>query len=324
MSTRTDRLDAVVGRLASVRDEELADEVHSAPATGLLARILESPVSADLTYQAPGASAARSSRAVRRRRRTRRPMRLVAFAAGLAGAAVLSIPAFGVGAEIASLFAGWHDAEAPVPTASDVVIASGEAGVSWKIVATRSDQGLCLGLFHRVGDDRLGSARCGYVDIRGDLPRDLRGDPASNCLGPASAAAPGGEVVPCGSLRRHWIDVGDAGTSAGLDHMFAFGALAEDVANVDLILSDGQTVRADVVAEPGGLPLNFYWAAWRCPLERVLDGPYAGEGLQECAEGAPHVKMAVASDAAGRVLERRMPAWNGNPTGDPNGQPPPS
>jgi hypothetical protein len=35
-------------------------------------------------------------------------------------------------------------------------------------------------------------------------------------------------------------------------------------------------------------------------------------------------KMALARDAAGRVLERRVPAWNGNPTGDPEGAPPPS
>jgi hypothetical protein len=260
-------------------------------------------------------------RRTRRRRTGRGRVRLFALAAAVAVAAVLSIPAFGVGPKIVSLFAGMRDPDAAVPTGSDVLIASGEAGVAWKLLATRSDQGLCLDLFHRMGNDRFGGAGCGYIDIRGDLPPDIRGDPASKCI-PARPTTRG--LVPCGSLPQHWIGpLAGGGSTVGLDHTFAFGPLAEDVASVELILTDGQTVRAHVVEQPEGLPLNFYWAAWPCPLQPVLDyPPYAGEAL--CAEDGAEVEMAIARDAAGRVLERRVPAWNGNPTGDPDGPPPPT
>jgi hypothetical protein len=237
--------------------------------------------------------------------------RLAVAAAAVVTAALLSLPALGVGTPIVSLFAGWRDPGAPVPVASDVLVASGRAGVPWKIVATPSDQGLCLGLFHRAGADELGSATCGFTDIRGDLPRDIRGDPRAKCIATPTTLA------PCRSLPRHWIDLGGAGTSVGLERTFAFGPLAEDVASVDLVLADGQRVRAHV-AQPNGLPLKFFWAAWPCPLRAVSTGPYAGEGLRECAEeGAAGVKLAIVRDASGRVLERRVPAWNRNPLGDP-------
>jgi hypothetical protein len=307
MSSNGHPIDALIAELAPVRDDELVGEVRSSAAAALLVSVLELPV-----------------RARGRRRGGPHRSRVVALVAAVGVAAVLSIPAFGVGEEIVSLFAGGRDPGAPVPTASDVLIASGEAGVPWKIVATRSDQGLCLGLFHRAGDDLLGSAGCGYTGIRGDLPPDVRGDPATRCIGPPTALAPGGTLVPCGSLPQRWIGLGGAGISVGLEHRFAFGPLAEEVTRVDLILTDGRTVRAHVVEQPEGLPLNFYWAAWPCPLQPVLDGPYAGEGLQECTEAGPVVKVAIARDAAGRVLERRVPAWNGNPTGDPDGPPPPA
>lgn len=110
-------------------------------------------------------------------------VRLFALAAAaVVLASLLSIPAFGVGPRIVSLFAGMRDPDAAVPTAPDVFIASGEAGVPWKILATTSDQGLCLDLFHRAGGDRFGGACGGYVDVRGDLPPDVRGDPATRCL----------------------------------------------------------------------------------------------------------------------------------------------
>lgn len=296
MSKKANPIDALIADLASVRDDDLVGEARSSTAAALLASILESPV----------------GRCGRRRSGRRRSL-VVAFAAAVGVAVVLSIPAFGVRQEIVSLFAGWHDPGAPVPTASDVLIASGEAGVPWKIVATRSDQGLCLGLFHRVRDDRFGSAGCGYRDIRGDLPPDIRGDPASKCIATPTT------LVPCGSLPQHWIGpVGGGGASVGLEDSFAFGPLAEDVASVDLVLTDGQTVSAHVVNHPEGLPLNFYWAAWPCRPLQPVEG-----GLQECAEDAgPDLKIAVARDEAGRVLERRVPAWNGNPTGDPDGPAP--
>ncbi len=34
--------------------------------------------------------------------------------------------------------------------------------------------------------------------------------------------------------------------------------------------------------------------------------------------------MGIARDSAGGVLERRVPIWNGNPTGDPEGPRPPT
>jgi hypothetical protein len=244
-----------------------------------------------------------------------RRRRLIALAAALVSAVVLSTAAFGVGQDIVSWLAGAKDVDAPVPTASDVVVASGEAGVPWRIVATASDQGLCLFLVIEVSGERGGSGGCGYRDIRGDLPPDLRGDPASKCLATPTT------VVPCGSLPRHWMSAPGSGwdMQGGLERTFARGLLAEGVASVELVLTDGKTVRAHVVERPDGLPLNFYWAAFPCPLR-----PYR-EGLQECAgEGGPAIKMTIARDADGQVLERRVPVWNGNPTGDPNGPAPPT
>jgi hypothetical protein len=196
MSKNANRLDVLVAQLAPVRDEQLLGEARSARAAGALASILETPVEARVPDRA-----------------SRRRPRVLAFLAAAVAAAVLSIPAFGVGEEIVSFFAGWKDPDAPVPTASDILIASGEAGARWKLVATTSDQGLCLGLFHRVGGDRFGSAGCGYIDVRGDLPRDVRGNPASTCLGPPTASEPGGTPVPCGSLPKHWI--GQVGSGDG-------------------------------------------------------------------------------------------------------------
>jgi hypothetical protein len=310
VSKETNRIDRLVADLASVRDDELVDEVRSLRATTLLATILDTPVDAwDLAVARPALATGSSSRWARRGRTGRRRLQLIALAAALALAAVLSIPALGVGRDIASFFAGWHEPDAPVPTAPDIVIASGEAGLRWRLVATRSDQGLCLGLLYRVGGEEGGRASCGYSDIRGDLPSDLRGDPATKCLATPTA------LVPCGSLPRHWIGpvgAGDGG-SAGLNRSFAFGPLAEEVASVELLLTDGRAVRAHVVERPEGLDasLNFYWAAWSC-------------GSSSCVDAVgPLVKMAIARDSAGRVLERRMPSWNGNPTGDPDGPPPP-
>jgi hypothetical protein len=219
------------------------------------------------------------------RTNTRRRFRLITVAVALALSVLVSSVALGVVQDIASYFAGWRDEPdypAPVPTAPDVVIASGVAGAPWTIVATTSDQGLCLGLFVEDGG---GAAACG--------PSDVRGDP--------------------GAIdARHWIGAfGVGGGDARLNQTFAFGRLAEDVASVELLLTDGQSIQAQVVTRPEGLdaPLNFYWAAWPCGSSRCLDAV------------GPLVKMAVARDSAGRVLERRIPSWNGNPTGDPKGPP---
>jgi hypothetical protein len=296
----TDRIDALVAELASVSDAELAGEVRSPQAVALLAGILDSP--------AP----------TRARRPGRRPL-MVAFAA-LVLAAALAIPAFGVGPEIVSFLTGARDPDAPVATGSDIVVASGVAGAPWKLIATRSDKGLCLGLLYRVDGDTHGPS-CGYLDIRGDLPADVRGDAASKCLGPPSSLAPGGTLVSCGSLPQHWIGAAGNTSGNGLDHIFSIGVVAEEVARVDLVLNEGRVLRAHIVGRPGGLPLNVFWAAWACPLQPA---PGTYEPCAAETDFGSDVKVAVARDRNGRILEKRVPAWNGNPTGDPDGPRPPA
>lgn len=271
------QLDALVAALARVRDDELADEVHAAPAATLLATIMETPVARD------GAAPAARVRRTRRRGGARGRARILAVAVAVAVAVVLSAAAFGVVRDVASFFAGWHDPDAPLPTASDVVIASGEAGASWQIVATTTEHGLCLGLATTVSGEELVLGDCAPTDVRGD---------------------------PWAGNATHSIGAyGSGGGFAGLDRTLAFGPIAADVASVELVLSDGETVQAQIVKQPRGLAvsLSFYWAAWRC-------------GASACGEATgPVVEMAVARDAAGRVLERRAPSWNGNSTGDPSG-----
>jgi hypothetical protein len=273
MRTTSHELDLLVARLARVDDRELATESGSEAASALFEQILSLPTAAPRPTH---------------RGRSRGRAALLAFAAALALALAVSLPALGIGQRVVSFFAGWHDPDAPVPTASDLVIASGEAGVPWKIVATRSTRGLCLGF---LSLDRVegwtGSAGCGPTDVRGD---------------------------PWAPDARHWIEgFGVGGGAGGLNLTFAWGRLAEDVGSLELELTDGTTVRAHIVEGPEGLeaPIDYYWAAWPCGSPGCLD------------EIGTEVKMAIARDATGRVLERRLPVWNGNPTGDPEGLPRP-
>jgi hypothetical protein len=292
MSKRSQQLNALLAELAPVRDEDLVGEVRSARAVGLLGAILEAPTN-DREAERSGS----------------RRGRMLVFAAAAVAAAVLSLPAFGVGEEVVSFFAGWRDPEAPVPTASDVLIASGEDGVRWQLVATKSDQGLCLGLVYRSSaGEEVVDGGCGYVDLRGDLTSGIRGDPSTRCLVSPT------ETAPCGSLPRRWIDFPSRSDGPDSDRMIVFGSAAAGVAGVDLVLSNGESVRAHVVEAPErlGAPLNFYWVA--VSLE---------EGYRGSFELVDPVEMVVARDADGRVLERRIAAWNGNPTGDPDGSPPP-
>jgi hypothetical protein len=268
-------LDLLVARLARVDDRRLGKESESGSeaATALFEQIVSVPVAAPRTTPRGG---------------SRRPAALVAFAAALALALTVSLPALGIGQKVVSFFAGWHDPDAPVPTASDVVIASGEAGVRWKIVATSSARGLCLGFLsqHPV-EGWGGSGGCGPTDVRGD---------------------------PWAPDARHWIEsFGVGGGAGGLNRTFAWGRLAEDVRSLELELTDGTTVRANIVEGPESLeaPIDYYWAAWPCGSPGCLE------------EIGTEVEMAIARDDEGRVLERRLPAWNGNPTGDPDGPPPP-
>jgi hypothetical protein len=266
-------LDRSLSLLAPVRDDELVDAVRSPQAAALLAAIIATPV----------------LRAAPRAR-----LRLLVAGTAIAVAVALAAAALGVVGQVRSWLAGAHGPDAPVPTRPDVVIASGVAGIPWTIVATPSDRGLCLFLVTRLHGQQDGGGGCGYVDIRGALPPDVRGDPGQKCL-----AAPT-KVVPCGSLPRHRLDVSLGGRdSSAFAGSIVFSLAAADVASVKLFLTDGRTLRPRLVEAPAlGAPLKFYWATWN---------------------GDATVELGIARGAAGRVLERRVPAWNGNPTGDPDG-----
>ena len=88
------------------------------------------------------------------------------------------------------------------------------------------------------------------------------------------------------------------------------------------ILKNGERLEAEVVERPLGLdvPLNVYWAELG-PVHGLRFNRGANGRLMPCVDNV--VEMAVARDSEGRVLGRRVPAWNGNPTGDPDGQQPP-
>lgn len=269
MTTNPHPADLVVARLARVRDADLASETGAPAANALFERIVNASEAAPIEP-------------------SRRRVARLAVAAALVLALTAVIPALGVAERVTSFFAGWREPDAPVPTGSDVIIASGTAGAQWKIVATTSDRGLCLGLLGKHSSEGwIGTAGCGPTDVRGDPWAD---DP------------------------RHWIEAfGSGGNLAGVSRVFASGRVAEDVADLDLLLTDGSTIRATIVEGPDelGVPIDYYWAAWPC-------------GLSSCNDAAgPFVNMAIARDAQGRVLERRRPVWNGNPTGDPNGPAPP-
>jgi hypothetical protein len=284
VNVRAERITQLVADLSPVRDDELLGEVCSARANGLLTTILD--------------------RRVLERTTERRRARLLVAATALILAVVLSAAALGAGGHIRSWLTGGHGPDFPVPVGADVVIASGHAGVSWRIVATPSNQGLCLFLVTRTNGEKSGSGGCGYSDIRGDLPPELRGDPSARCLATPTT------LVPCGALPRHWIDTaGGSGGDPHLSRAVVFAPAATGVAAVDIVLADSRRLRAHLVERPRGIhgPLSFYWATL----------PSNG------GESVP-VTMVIARDANGRVLERRVPPWNGNPAGDPNGPAPPS
>jgi hypothetical protein len=255
---------------------------------------------------------------LRRRPHYRRRRVIVLFAAlALVG---ISVPAFGVatgwfgGAEIE----GIRGSAPPQLTSPPTVVASGEPEESWAIAIARSNQGLCLNV--DVDDEqfdnenyRLGD--CGYSDIRGSLPADVRGDPSAPCIGLTA-------LVPCGSRPDYWVSIRGSFFVPTAERTIVVGTAAAEVASVDLILANGDTMQAEVVERPLGsdIPLNVYWAQ----LGREQGLEVAGKSRS--AEGDPMacnagelVEEVVARDLQGKVLGRRVPAWNANPTGDPSG-----
>jgi len=91
---------------------------------------------------------------------------------------------------------------------------------------------------------------------------------------------------------------------------------------VEIVLANGGRLQAEVIERPLGpsVPLNVYWAKLG-PEHGLRLLRNANGQLMTCSDGL--VETVVARDSEGRVLGRRVPAWNGNPTGDPDGQRPP-
>ncbi len=282
MIHRGDPLDELVRRSARVHDEDLTSLAHGSAAKALFDEVASMPhAGGDVPLHwerairrgAPGGTWARGPRRMGRRRGSQ-----VAIAAVLAFAVVLSVPAFGVVRHIKSWLAGQKGPDAIVPTGADVVIASGLAGQAWKIIATPTDQGLCLFLVVEETGERAGLGGCGWgSDIRGYSP-------AASDL--------------------HWVEGGNgSGFMAALDRIFAYGVTAEGVARIQLELANGRTVRAHLVERPEGIdaPLNFFWAEL---------GPR--EGADMSVDGAvlepqwPLVHAIIARDSAGNVLEQRI------------------
>jgi hypothetical protein len=255
---------------------------------------------------------------------------LIALFAVLAIAGI-AVPAFGVAS---GWFAGGAEIEGvrgsapPQLTTAPLVVASGEPAEAWTIWIARSNQGLCLNV--DVGDEqfdpgnfRLGD--CGYSDIRGNLPPDVRGNPSAPCIGPPSSR----ELVPCGSRPTYWVT--NSMRAAGVfvpdaRRSIFVGAAAAQVASVDLILANGEALQAKVVERPLGadVALNVYWAELG-PEDGLEVTPRSGdaEGEPMACNAGELIKEVVALDSDGNVLGGRVPAWNGNPTGDPDGPHPP-
>jgi hypothetical protein len=261
----------------------------------------------------------------RRRRRISRRRGLIALFATLVG---ISVPAFGVASGWfggGSTIEGVRGSAPPQLTSAPVVVASGEPEEGWTIWVARSNQGLCLNV--DVGDEqfdprnyRLGD--CGYSDIRGDLPPDVRGSSSAPCIGPPSSR----ELVPCGSRPRYWVTMGCGVFVPDAQRSVCAGEAAAGVASVDLLLANGETLQAEVVERPLGadVPLNVYWAELgpKQGLE-ITQRSRNAEGEPMACNDGELVEEVVARDAEGNVLGGRIPAWNGNPTGDPGGPRPP-
>ncbi len=249
---------------------------------------------------------------------SRRRGLIVGFAALVVVGIVVPAVGLATGWFRSAEIAGISGSAPPELTSPPLVVASGEPEEAWKIVVARSKQGLCLNAdvgdeqFSAHGSPQLGD--CGYSDIQGDLPPDVRGNPSAPCIGPT-------QLVPCGSLPKYSVAIRGMTLIPGTRKVLFFGAAAAGVASVDLLLIDGATRHANVVERPLGpdVPLNVYWAK----LGR-------GDGLRFTSsrnpEGDPMpcnadflVDEVIARDAAGKVLGGRVDQWNANPTGNPFG-----
>jgi hypothetical protein len=250
-------------------------------------------------------------------RRRRRALMLFA-ALALTG---IAVPAFGVAKGwfgAGAVFEGVRGSAPPQLTSQPVVVLSGEPEESWAIEIARSNQGLCLNV--DGGDDqfdnenyRLGD--CGYADVRGHLPPDVRGDPSAPCIGTTA-------LVPCGSRREYWVAIRGSVFVPDAERAIVVGAAAAEVASVELILANGKAVHAEVVERPLGadVPLSIYWAELgREQGLEVTPRSRSAEGEPMACNAGELVEEVVARDSKGKLLGRRVPRWNANPAGDPNG-----
>lgn len=278
MSDRNDLLEDLVRRSARIRDEELITLATAPGAKALFDDIVSMPYAGTDTRVHATSEFRRVGADRRRARIGRRRVPKVALAAAFALAVVLSVPALGVVQHVRSWLSDLKGPDGPIATAPDVVIASGVDGQPWEIVATQTDQGLCLFLLTQRSGERVGLGGCGWAS-------DIRGDPS----------APG---------HLHWIEGGNgSGGVLTLNRIIVWGVAGEGVARVELQLTNGGTVRAHLVERPEGIeaPLNFFWAALG-----TQEGAELSEngGVREPQQ--PLVHAVIARDSAGNVLERRV------------------
>ncbi len=281
MSNPRDLLDDLLPRSATVRDEDLIPLANTPSANALFAEIVSMPHGGEETHSRieMEPTVENLGSAGNRARDTVSPHRLrnVLVAVTLALAVGVSVPAFGVVPHIKSWFSDLKGSDNPIAQTPDVVLASGVDGRAWRIVATQTNEGLCVFLFTQRFGEPLGLGGCGWAS-------DIRGYGSADEL--------------------HWIaGTNGSGGIAVLNRNITYGVTAEGVASVDLELANGQAVTASLIERPDGLggPLNFYWAALGTK-----------EGVKLNADGGameselPLVHALVARDSAGNILERRI------------------
>jgi hypothetical protein len=190
--------------------------------------------------------------------RTRRCSRVLVLVGALVVAVVVAIPALAVRE-------GWWflGPGAPSPTSDVVVVTSGRwAGIDWKMTAyVSADKGVCVALTPELGPGGVGGGMsCGS---------ELRGEP----------------FAPGRPRARHWVGYVYSSPELGFP-AHVFGPIAEGVDSVDVVLSDGETLRTPALEAPErlGVPLGFY--ALPLPAGVLL-------------------RSVVARDQAGTVLEQR-------------------
>jgi hypothetical protein len=153
------------------------------------------------------------------RRGSQRRRRLLVLVGALVAAVAVAIPAFAVRE-------GWWflGPGTPRPAGDVVVVTSGRwSGIGWKMTAyVSAAKGLCVALTPDVGHGDMGGMSCGS---------GLRGEPFPK-------AEP---------WARHWVGYVYAWPGLYGVPGYVFGPVAAGVDSVDVILTDGETLRASVI-----------------------------------------------------------------------------